>query len=84
MTHPLDVYFEAHPEMTRRKLAEKAGLSEMHLGRLIRGKGEFSTKSLRKIAAATDNQVSVASLVLALESAQAAQRNLTKQTTHAA
>lgn len=78
MTHPLDEYFEKTPGMTRRKLAEQAGLSEMHLSRLIRGKGDFSTKSLRKIADATAGQVSVASLVLALESARSAQRNLRK------
>ncbi len=84
MTHPLDVYFEAHPEMSRKKLCERAGLSEMHMSRLIRGKGDFSTRSLRKISEATEGQVSVASLVLALESAQAAQRNLKKREATAA
>lgn len=46
---------------------EKADISRMTLSRLMRGKGEYSTTLLRRIADATDGAVTVLELVAVLE-----------------
>lgn len=78
MTHPLESYFQKVPGETRRTLCERADISTMHLSRLIRGEGDFSTKTLRAISQATGGVVSVAELASALERAAAAKRNKAK------
>lgn len=76
MTHPLDAYFEANPGQKRSTLCKRAKISQMHLSRLMRGEGEFTTRTLRQISEATGGAVSVTALVMAFESAAAAKRNL--------
>lgn len=67
MTHPLETYLKQVPGETRGTLAKRADISEMHLSRLIRGKGEVSTKTLRAVSQATGGLVSVADLVKPFE-----------------
>ena len=74
MTHPLETWISQMPGETRGKLAKRAGISEMHIGRLIRGKGEVSTKTLRAVSQATGGVVSIADLVSAFERAGAKAR----------
>ncbi len=78
MTHPLDLYFQKVPGETRRTLCERADISQMHLSRLIRGEGDFSTKTLRAISQATGGAVSVAELASALERSAASRRSKAK------
>lgn len=78
MTHPIDAYFQRVPGETRGKLSARAGISEMHLSRIIRGEGEVSTKSLRAVSQATGGEVSVADLASAFERA-GAKRKRTKK-----
>jgi transcriptional regulator with XRE-family HTH domain len=84
MTHPLDVYFSKVPGETRKTLCDRASISQMHLSRLMRGEGEFSTKSLRAISEATGGFVSVADLVSAFERAAASNKDRQGRTTSAA
>ena len=84
MTHPLDVYFSKVPGETRKTLCDRASISQMHLSRLMRGEGEFSTKSLRAISEATGGFVSVADLVSAFERAAASNEDRQGRTTSAA
>lgn len=70
MTHPLETYLKQVPGETRGTLARRADISEMHLSRLIRGKGEVSTKTLRAVSQATGGLVSVADLVKPFEQNQ--------------
>ncbi len=77
MTHPLDTYFQKVPGESRQTLARRAGISEMHISRIIRGEGDVSTKSLRAVSQATGGVVSVADLASAFERAAMA-RNKTK------
>jgi hypothetical protein len=74
MTHPLEIYFQKVPGENRRTLSARADISEMHLGRIIRGEGEVSTKSLRAVSQATGGVVSVAELVSAFERSAAGVR----------
>lgn len=67
MTHPLDVYLANNPGETLKALAERADVSRMQMWRLINGRGEFTSTFLRKIANATNGQVTVLQLVDALE-----------------
>ena len=84
MTHPLDVYFSKVPGETRKTLCDRASISQMHLSRLMRGEGEFSTKSLRAISEATGGFVSVADLATAFERASEKKRGGQGRTTTAA
>lgn len=66
MKHPLDTFFETHPEVTKDAFCARADISRMSLWRLMTGSGEFSTKLLRRISEATDGEISQAQLVEAL------------------
>lgn len=78
MTHPLEAYFQRTEGESRQTLSKRAGISEMHLSRLIRGKGEISTKTLRAVSQATGGVVSVAELAAAFERSAAANRRTPK------
>ena len=70
MTHPLDTYFQMNPKLSKAEFCERANISEMTLWRLRKGRGDCSTKLFRKVAEATNGEVSEVQLVAAFESAR--------------
>ena len=62
MKHPIAAYLKASG-LSREELSERAGISRMTLWRIMSGKGEHSTATLKAVSDATGNAVSLAQLV---------------------
>ena len=68
MTHPIDTYLGETGE-SKTDFAKRAGISKMHLWRLLDGRSGFSLPALQRISIATGGKVPVAKLIEAMREA---------------
>jgi transcriptional regulator with XRE-family HTH domain len=66
MKHPLPDWLERN-NVTLEAFAQRVGASRMHLWRLIKGKGNFTTDFLNRVSDATGGEVTVGQLAAALK-----------------
>lgn len=68
MKHPLTEWLEQKREPLE-AFARRVGVSRMHLWRLIKGRGNFTTDLLNSISDATGGEVTVGQLAATLKAA---------------
>lgn len=69
--HPVSKYLKASG-LSREELSERAGISRTTLWRIMSGKGEHSTATLKAVSDATGNAVTLAQLVESKAQSEAA------------
>jgi len=65
MTHPIETYLGETGE-SKTDFAKRAGISKMHLWRLLDGRSGFSLPTLQRISAATGEKIEINELISAM------------------
>lgn len=69
MKHPLTEWLE-RTGTTLEALAQRSGTSRMHLWRLMKGRGNFTTDLLGAVSDATGGEVTIGQLAAAVKAAR--------------
>jgi hypothetical protein len=63
--HPLELYFERHPEITKAELARRASVSQQRMSDVLAGRViRFAPEAAERLEAATNGELNFRELML--------------------